>query len=203
MALLKKFLGNYHSFHRTPPPPHRFLGLLHFYWGTTKPTQSVRPQDTRTHLQYPIWTAKTQIFMALLKKFLGNYHSFHRTPPPPHTFLGLLHFYWDTTKPTQSVRPQDTRTHLQYPIWTAKTQVFVALLKKFIGIYHSFHRTPPPPHTFLGLLHFYWGTTKPTQSVRPQQHTPLNELNLAQLSNFLTHLLLDKWDKKPHPSHLY
>ena len=32
-------------------------------------------------------------------------------------------------------------------------------------------------------------------------HTSLNGLSLAQLSNFRTHLLLDKWDKKPHPSH--
>ena len=40
----------------------------------------------------PIWMDRT-LRLYGFKKFLGNYHSFHRAPPPPHTFSGLLNFY--------------------------------------------------------------------------------------------------------------
>ena len=40
----------------------------------------------------PIWMDRTLRFMALLKKFLGSYNSFHRTPPPPHILLRLVDF---------------------------------------------------------------------------------------------------------------
>ena len=38
----------------------------------------------------PIWMDRTLRLYGLIKEFLGNYNSFHRTAPLPHTLSRLL-----------------------------------------------------------------------------------------------------------------
>ena len=40
----------------------------------------------------PIWMDRTLRLYGLIKEFLGNYNSLHRTPPPPHTLSRILDF---------------------------------------------------------------------------------------------------------------
>ena len=94
------------------------------------------PFDHRTHTLY----GRTGLYvsMALLTKFLGKNHSFHR----PHTH------YWDSSPFTEAevtqLSPFDHRTHTLY----GRTGLYVsmALLTKFIGKNHSFHHITTPTH---------------------------------------------------------
>ena len=181
MALLTIFIRNYHSFHRLPPP-HIFSGLLHFYLGTTNPTQSVRPQDTP-----PIWMDKALSLYGFINKislFTNSTAPTHILDTPP---LLLRH----NTQPSLF----DHRAHLLYGWY-----VFMALLTIFHGNYHSFHQLHrfhrPHTHSRDSSILTEVQRTQPSQFDH-RTHT-LNGLNLAQLSR---HLLLDKWDNKLHPSH--
>ena len=187
MALLTIFIRNYHSFHRLPPP-HTFSGLLHFYLGTKNPTQSVRPQDAP-----PIWTDKALSLYGFINKislFTDSTAPTHILETPP---LLLRH----NTQPSLF----DHRAHLLYG-WTG-LYVFMALLTIFHGNYHCFHQLHrfhrPHTHSRDSSILIEAQRTQPSQFDH-RTHT-LNGLNLAQLSNFLRHLLLDKWDNKLHPSH--
>ena len=104
--------------------------------------------------------------------------------------------------PTQSVRPQDTP-----PIWMDKNLQLKGLINEIsrkLPLFSPHHR----PHTHS------WNSSPFTEAQRTQPNPfdhrtyPVNGLKLAQLSNFLTHLLLDKcfFDHPnlfPFPHHSY
>ena len=105
----------------------------------------------------------------------------------PHTHS------WDFSPFTEAQRAQpspfDHRTHTLYG--RTGLYIFMALLTKFLGNYHSFHRITAPTH-ILGTLPLSLRHNEPNPVRSTTGHTPLNGLKFAQLSNFLTHLLLDK-----------
>ena len=151
MALLTKFLGNYHSFHCITAPTH-ILGtppLLLRYNGpnpvssTTGYTPNMDGQGTQPslfdHRTHPLY-GRTGLYvsMSLLTKFLGNYHSFHCITAPTHIFgtppLSLRH---NEPNPVRS-----TTGHT--PIWTDKD--IRHFMHNFSGEKHSFHRITTPTH---------------------------------------------------------
>ena len=128
MALLTKFIGKNHSFHHITAPRH-ILGT---------PPLSLR-HDHRTHTLY----GRTGLYvsMALLTKFLGKKHSFHHITNPHTHFLDSSPF---TEAQVIQPSPFDHRTHPLY----GRTGLYVsmALLTKFLGKNHSFHRITAPTH---------------------------------------------------------
>ena len=136
MDLLTKFIGKNHSFHHIYRPHTHFLDFSPF---TEAQVTQPSPFDHRTHPLY----GRTGLYvsMALLTKFLGKNHSFHRITAPTHIrgtpLLSLRH---NVTQPS----PFDHRIHPLY----GRTGLYVsmALLTKFIGKNHSFHRITAPTH---------------------------------------------------------
>ena len=153
MALLTKFLGKYHSFHWLHRP-HRHS------WDSSTFTEAQWTQSSPFDHRTQGHTPNMDGLYSFINDISQKLPLFSPTPPPPHTFSGLLHFYWGTTNPTQSVRLQNTP-----PIWTDRTLRLYGLIN---DISRKLPLFSPTPHTFSGLLHIYWGTTNPTQSVRPQ-----------------------------------
>ena len=147
-GLIKEFLGNYNSFRRTPPPPHTLeTPRLLMRHNETNPVRlTTGHKDTP-----PIWMDRTLRLYGLIKEFFGNYNSFRRTPPPPHTLETprLLMRHNEPNPVRLTTGHKDTP-----PIWMDRTLCLYGLIKEFHGNYNSFRRTLPPPHTLSRLLDF-------------------------------------------------
>ena len=243
MALLAKFLGYYHSFHRTPPPPHTFWGLLHFSrklqlfsLDSTAPTHilGTLPLLLR-HSEHnpvrltaghkntpPIWMGKTPSlygFISEISRILPLFSPDSTAPthilgtPPlfseittlftglhrPHTHSGDSSTFTEAQRTQPS--PFDRRTQGHTPNMDGQDSKFYGFISEISRILPLFSPDSTFPTHILGTPPLLLRHNEPNPVRSTTGHTPLNGLNLAQLSNFLAHLLLDKWDKKPHPSH--
>ena len=160
MALLTKFLGKTTLFTTTPPHTHS--------WDSSPFTEAQRTQPSqfnhRTHPQYG--RTRIYVFMALLMTFLGKKPLFsphHR----PHTHS------WDSSHFTEAQKTQpsqfDHRIHPQYG--RTRIYVFMALLTKFLGKKHSFHRITAPTH-ILGTPPLSLRYNEPNPVCSTTGHTP-------------------------------
>ena len=120
-------------------------------WDSSPFTEAQRTQpspfDHRTHTLYG--RTGLYVFMALLTKFLGNYHSFHRITTPTHIFgtplLLLRHNEPNPVSLTTGNTPNmdgqgSTSLWLYYRNFSEITTLFTA---------------SPPPHTVSGLFPFH------------------------------------------------
>ena len=108
MALLTKFLGNYHSFHRLHRPH------THSQDSSTLLRHNEHNPICSTTGHTPIWTDRTLRLYGFINEFSRKLPLFLPTPLPPHTFSGLNLF--------------DHRTHPLYG--QTGLYVFMALLTK-------------------------------------------------------------------------
>ena len=135
MALLTKFLGKNHSFHRITSPTH-ILGTPSLLLRQNQPNPVC---STTGHTPYMDGQDSTSLwFINKISREKPLFSPHHL----PHTHS------WDSFPFTEAQLTQpslfDHRTHTLY----GRTGLYVsmALLKKFLGKNHSFHRITAPTH---------------------------------------------------------
>ena len=79
------------------------------------------------------------------------------------------------------------------PIWMDRTLRLYGFIKETSWKLQLFSQDSTAPTHILGTPPLLLRHNEPNPDSSTTGHTPLK-----QFSNFLTHLLLDKWDKKPH-----
>ena len=107
------------------------------------------PCDQRSQDTPPIWMDRTLRLYGLIKEFLGNYKQDSTTPTHTLETPRLLMRHNEPNPVHLTIGHKDTP-----PIWMDRTLRLYGFIKEFLGNYNSFHRTPPPPHTFSRLLDF-------------------------------------------------
>ena len=144
----------------------------------------------------PIWMDMTLRLYGFIKEISRKLPLFSRDSTAPTHTLGtprLLLRHNELNPVRLTTGHKDTP-----PIWMARTLRLYGFIKEISRKLPLFSQDSTTPTHILGTPPLLLRHNEPNPVSSTTGHTPLNGLNLTQLSNFLTHLLLDKWDKKPH-----
>ena len=141
----------------------------------------------------PIWMDRTLHLYGFIKEISRKLQLFSQdSTAPTHTLETprLLMRHNEPNPVCLTTGHKDTP-----PIWMLRLYDFIKEISRKLPLFSQDSTTPTH---ILGTPPLLLRHNKPNPVSSTTGHTPLNGLNLAQLSNFLTHVLLDKWDKKPH-----